>query len=111
LDVVYVLVKAVPENGVGTVHLSLYDEQQTPLASRDIPVNEIRARDYLSLSPDIPVDGKGKPYVIQLEAEGIDPSQVIGIGADRSDFYPGDLMVNGQPSRGDLIIRYVCPAP
>ncbi|MFT3892262.1 MAG: DUF2142 domain-containing protein [Anaerolineales bacterium] len=111
LSAVYVLVKSVPETSAGTVHLYLFDEEHSLLASRDIPVGEIHARDYLNLPLNVSTDGKGKLYEIRLEAEGMDSSQVLGIGADKSDFYVGDLSINGELSRGDLIIRYVCPAP
>jgi hypothetical protein len=111
LRTVYVLVKSVPEASSGVVRLSLFDDSQTLLASREIPVAEVRAGTYLSLPLDVSVDGKGESYEIQLKAEGMDPAQVIGVGAERDDFYAGDLFIDGGQSRGDLIIRYVCPAP
>jgi len=111
LSSVYVLVKSVPETSAGTVLFSLLDESHSVLASREIPVSEIQAKTYLTLPLDVSVDGKGKSYEIKLEVKGLDSSQTIGLGADASDFYAGDLSINEQPSRGDLIIRYVCPAP
>jgi uncharacterized membrane protein len=111
LRTVYVLIKSVPEADAGVVRFSLFDDSRILLASRDIPVAEIRTGTYLSLPLDVSVDGKEESYEIQLEAEGMEPSQVIGVGADRSDFYAGDLFVDGEQYRGDLIIRYLCPAP
>lgn len=111
LSAVYVLVKSVPETSTGTVQFSLLNEQGFVLASREIPAADVRAKEYLNLPVNLTAGGKGESYTIQLEATGMDASQVIGIGADASDFYTGDLLINGQASSGDLNIRYVCPAP
>lgn len=111
LEAVQVLVKAVPQSGGGSIHISLNDGTGVPLAAREIPVAEIRAGEYLTLPLDLPTNGRGIWYEVRLEAVGLNPLQEFGIGSDWSDFYDGGLFVAGQPRQGDLLIRYFCPRP
>ena len=111
LETVQVLFKSVPEGGDGVVRLSLLDGDGILLVSRDVPVSEVSAGEYLTLPFDPVMNEKGARYEVRLEAIGLDSSRNFGVGADWSDFYEGDLFVAGQSVQGDLIIRYFCPGP
>ena len=112
LEMVQIFMKSVPVDSRGSLRLSLLDANQHVLASRDFAPHEIIVEDYLSLPVKMPADFEGTNFEIQLEAVDLPPAQEFRAMLTRTDYYPGQLVVNGTSAgRNDLLIHYLCASP
>jgi uncharacterized membrane protein len=110
-EMMQALVRSVPENSDGSLRFALLDVDHHILVSKDFPIRGIVVGDYLSLPADLPPVHARTNYEIQLEAVNLLPEEEIRLSVTPSDYYPGQLRVNGLETRGDLIIHYVCASP
>jgi uncharacterized membrane protein len=112
LESVQVFVKFLPDDPAGSLRFSLLDDARRALASRDFPLGDIAARDYLELRVVTPPDSRDGTYTIRLEAVGLaSPFEEIIVSGTRSDYYPGKLSANGIEKNYDLLMRYICAGP
>jgi uncharacterized membrane protein len=111
LELVQVFVKSVPVDSAGSLSISLLDGNRHIIASQAIPTNEIIIEDYLSLPVTPPQGERNGIYEIQLEAVGLTSAEEITVLLTRTDYYPGQLVVNGAMTRSDLLIHYTCTGP
>ena len=111
LEMVSVFVSSIPENSDGSLRFSLLDKNRQIIASRDFSTNEIVADSYLDLPVTLPSSHSGRDFEFQLEAVGLSPTEEIKLTLTPSDYYPGQLTVNGTEKRGDLLIHYTCTNP
>jgi hypothetical protein len=111
LEAVQAYVKSVPVGSAGSLRISLLDENRHLIASREILTNEIIIEDYLPLPVNPPYGERNGNYEIQLEAVGLTSAEEITVLLTRTDYYPGQLVVNGAATRSDLLIHYTCTGP
>jgi len=111
LESVQVYVKSVPENGSGSLRFSLFDGNNQVIAMQDFSSVDIIMDDYLGLPVSVPYKTKAATFMIQLEAVDVQPPGEFIVTAGRSNFYPGQLSVNGSERSVDLLIHYVCTGP
>lgn len=111
LEMVQIFIKSVPEDSEGSLQFALLDENQRTLAGRDFPVRGMAAGDYLSLPVNLPSGSRSASYEIRLESMDLSPSDEIRLAITPSDYYPGELLLNGAKKRGDLLIHYLCASP
>ena len=111
LALVQVYVKSVPVGSTGSLRVSLLDENHQIIASQDFPTNGIIMEDYLPFLVNPPPGHRNVNYEIQLESVNLSPGEEIRVLLTRTDYYPGQLTVNGSTSRSDLLIHYTCASP
>jgi uncharacterized membrane protein len=111
LELVQVYVKSVPAGSAGSLRVALLDENHHIIASREIPTNEIIIEDYLPLPVTPPHGERNGNYEIKLDSVGLSPAEEIDVLLTRTDYYPGQLVVNGAATRSDLLIHYTCTDP
>jgi uncharacterized membrane protein len=111
LELVQIYVKSIPLDSAGSLRVSLLDENQQIIASRDFPSNEIIMDDYLSFPVSPPSGERNTNYEILLESVNLSPGEEIRVLLTRTDYYPGQLSVNGPTPRSDLLIHYTCAGP
>ena len=108
---VQVFVDSVPENADGSLRFSLLDNHHQIIASQDFPIDKIIIADYLSLPVQLPPDSVGMEHEIQLESVNLSGPEGIHVIYTNPDFYRGQLTINGETERGDLLIHYSCIGP
>ena len=111
LEIVQVFVDSVPENTDGSLRFSLLDNHHQILASQDFPIGSFIIPDYLSLPVQLPPDSVSREHEIQLESVNLAGPEGIHVIYTNPDFYPGQLTINGETERGDLLIHYSCIGP
>ena len=111
LEMVQVFVDSVPENTDGSLRVSLLDNHHQIIASQDFPIDKIIIADYLSLPVQLPPDSLSMEHEIQLESVNLAGPEGIHVIYTNPDFYPGQLTINGETERGDLLIHYSCIGP
>ncbi len=94
----------------GELLFSLFDEAENLLWDTTIPAEEINNLDYLNIPLDGLTESNLDLYLMRLTTTGM-PGEGLGFALTPTDFYPGELSVNGQPEDRDLLIHYVCTTP
>jgi len=110
LELVQVFINAIPESNSGNLRFSLLDENRQLLASRDFPVTEIIAFDYINLPVELPTGYSDKIFEIELEASDLQSSDTFKFVVP-ADIYPGELSAAGEITAYDLLIHYTCAGP
>ncbi len=111
LEAVQVFVKSVPENRVATLEFSLLDGDQHGLSRQQISFAEIQPDNYLNFDVGPSTGLQGTDYEIRLASSAYAPSEGISLSTTASDYYAGQLVVDGQAIGSDLLIHYVCAHP
>jgi len=111
LEMVSVFVNDVSENSTGLLRFTLFDGNEQVITSHDHSINEITPYSYLDIPVTVPANFSSRDFEFQLEAVDLEPAEEIRLTLTPSDYYPGQLSVNGTEIQRDLLIHYTCTSP
>ena len=111
LESVDVFVNSVPEGSDGKLKFTLLGDEKQVLASKDFPAREITPYNYLEFPINLPTGYQGDQFEIQLEATDLSRTEEFSVTLTKSDYYPGQMTVDGTEGWGDLLIHYTCTGP